>query len=77
MALRYACPATPELIGACENYRALERLCMECDRHLFVIQGQLAEARRAKNKGDQLKLIEYLGRFAATLKTISSLRFND
>ena len=66
-----AYPATPELIEACENYRVLERLYMECDRHLAVIQGQLVEARRAKNKGDQLKLIEYLGRVAATLKTIS------
>jgi len=68
---RNAYPATPELIEACENYRVLGRLVVGCGRHLAVIQGQLVEATRAKNKGDQLKLIEYLGRVAATLETIS------
>jgi hypothetical protein len=69
---KFAHLATPELIEICENYRVLQKLFAEYNRHLSVIQGRLGEATRiGKCKDDQLSLIEYWGRVVATLKTIS------
>ena len=66
----YARFATPELIEACENYRTLSQLSQTCKLYLSPIQEIVAAAVRAKDRDDQLSLIDHLEKTVAILKTI-------